>query len=82
MTGPDGGKGAGGRNHDRAATLAKLDAKLHGLLETSRANRVAAAEQQGVDDATQAAIAAISATREDLEPAVAAPPHATNAGSR
>ena len=41
---------------DKAGTLAKLDAKLRGLLETSRAKRADEAERQAASDAAEAAI--------------------------
>lgn len=54
---------------DRAGTLEKLDAKLRGLLETSRAMRAEEAEKQAAADA---AAAAIAKAREEAAPLDAA----------
>jgi very-short-patch-repair endonuclease len=54
---------------DRVGTLEKLDAKLRGLLETSRAKRAEEAQRQAAADA---AAAAIAKAREEAEPLDAA----------
>ena len=55
---------------DKAGTLAKLDAKLGGLLETSRAKRAEEAEKQAASDAAEAAI---RKAREEAASSAAAP---------
>jgi hypothetical protein len=55
---------------DKAGTLAKLDAKLRGLLETSRAKRADEAERQAASDAAEAAI---TKAREEAASSAAAP---------
>ena len=55
---------------DKAGTLAKLDAKLRGLLETSRAKRADEAERQAASDAAEAAI---RKAREEAASSAAAP---------
>ena len=55
---------------DKAGTLAKLDAKLRGLLESSRAKRDDAAEKQAASDAAEAAI---SKAREEAASSAATP---------
>jgi very-short-patch-repair endonuclease len=54
---------------DRVGTLEKLDAKLRGLLQTSRAKRAEEAERQAAADA---AAAAITKAREEVTPPNAA----------
>ena len=61
---------------DRAGTLQKLDAKLQGLLQASRAKRAEEVEKQAAVDA---AAAAIAKAREEAAPPDAAP--ATGAGT-
>ena len=63
---------------DKAGTLAKLDAKLRGLLETSRAKRAEEAVKQAASDAAKAAI---RKAREEEASSATAPPTSEIKGS-
>ena len=63
---------------DRAGTLQKLDTKLQGLLQASRAKRAEEAEKQAAADA---AAAAIAKAREEAAPLDAAPAAGAGTGT-